>query len=99
MSKLEELKQQCDAFLPAINTLVEKQLDDRNIGGTMLANVMKLLHNKSYYQLEQLWKEQIQEVWKRLEKQYNQEMKRLLDGTMLEIEKFSGSCWTVQRNT
>eukprot|EP00957_Ditylum_brightwellii_P080412 6116076-Ditylum_brightwellii.AAC.1 len=28
MIKLEELKQQLDAFLSAINTLVEKQLDD-----------------------------------------------------------------------
>eukprot|EP00957_Ditylum_brightwellii_P091110 6936378-Ditylum_brightwellii.AAC.1 len=43
MSKLEELKQQFDAFLPVINTLGEKQLDDRNIGGTILANAIKAI--------------------------------------------------------
>eukprot|EP00957_Ditylum_brightwellii_P067684 5137224-Ditylum_brightwellii.AAC.1 len=41
MSKLEELKQQFDVFLPAINTLVEKQLDDQNIGRTISVNAMK----------------------------------------------------------
>eukprot|EP00957_Ditylum_brightwellii_P009570 721646-Ditylum_brightwellii.AAC.1 len=41
MSKLEELKQQFDVFLPAINSLVEKQLDDQNIGGTISVNAMK----------------------------------------------------------
>eukprot|EP00957_Ditylum_brightwellii_P052829 4004709-Ditylum_brightwellii.AAC.1 len=40
-SKLEELKQQFDLFLPAINSLVEKPLDDRNICGTISANAMK----------------------------------------------------------
>eukprot|EP00957_Ditylum_brightwellii_P125278 9549109-Ditylum_brightwellii.AAC.1 len=31
MSKIKELKKQFGSFLPAINTIVERQLDDRQI--------------------------------------------------------------------
>eukprot|EP00957_Ditylum_brightwellii_P201983 15328038-Ditylum_brightwellii.AAC.1 len=46
MSKLEKLKQQFGSFLQLKNTLEEKQLDDRQIGGTILANAIKNIIQK-----------------------------------------------------
>eukprot|EP00957_Ditylum_brightwellii_P211811 15366627-Ditylum_brightwellii.AAC.2 len=83
MSKLEGLKQQFNLFLPAINSLVEKQLDDRNIFGTMLANAMKAIIQQELLPVREAMERANTRSLEAVRENVDPEHKETVEGTIL----------------